>query len=147
MCVPFRIGEDIYILSLALGLSQSLALGLGLGLGLYIYIYRRSKTANQASSLGRFIKSVNHDGKFTPEGKNANPLFLALDSGSTFYHASMTDERCTMDLGEPFLELRRSLLSTTPCLQTIGRMLGFQYNVLEFVKQSDPDVCPELYSP
>ena len=97
--------------------------------------------------MGRFIKSVNHDGKFTSEGKNANPLFLALDSGSTFYHASMTDERCTMDLGEPFLELRRSLLSTTPCLQTIGRMLGFQYNVLEFVKQSDPDVCPELYSP
>ena len=111
------------------------------------YTPRRSKTANQAGPTRRFIKSVNHDGKFTPEGKNANPLFLALNSGSTFYHVSMTDERCTMDLGEPFLELRYSLLSNTPCLQKIGRMLGFQYNILEFVKQSNPDVCPELYSP
>ena len=81
------------------------------------------------------------------EHKNPNPLFLALNSGSTFWHASMTDERCTMDLGEAFLELRYSLLSSTPCLLKIGRMLGYPYNVLDFVKQSDPEVCPELHSP
>ena len=76
-----------------------------------------------------------------------NPLFLALDSNSTFWHASMSDELCTTDLGEAFVELRYSLLNNTPCLQKIGRMLGYPHNVLDFVTQSGPEVCRELYSP
>jgi len=59
----------------------------------------------------------------------------------------MTDERCKMDMGEDFCELRHTLLSTTPCLQQTGRMLGYPFNVLDFVNQSTPEVCPELHSP
>ena len=87
------------------------------------------------------------DAKFLPVSKNANPLFLILDKGGEFWNVSMSDERCETDLGADFAELRSRLLSSVPCLNSTGRLLGFPFNLLDFLKQSTPEVSPELHLP